>query len=245
VKILVTAGNTQTPIDRVRCITNIFTGRTGALIAAEAVRRQHSVVLLTSHPEAFAIEAMPAARVRTYRTFDELASLMETEIPHGDFDAIIHCAAVSDYELAGTYTLAAGTTFDANSQSLQAAEGQATFADAARSKVKSSHDELWLRLTPTPKLADRIRRDWTFRGILVKFKLEVGIDEPELERIAAASRRQSDADVIVANTLEGMHAWATIGNRSDRFTRVERPRLAAEILNLIEVGSSQRGRLLP
>jgi hypothetical protein len=51
VKILVTAGNTQTDIDRVRCITNVFSGRTGAQIAAEAFERGHAVSLLTSHPE--------------------------------------------------------------------------------------------------------------------------------------------------------------------------------------------------
>ena len=39
--LLITAGNTQTPIDRVRCITNIFTGRTGAQVALEAHRRGH------------------------------------------------------------------------------------------------------------------------------------------------------------------------------------------------------------
>ena len=49
--VLVTAGNTQTPIDRVRCITNVFTGRTGAQVALEAHRRGHAVTLLTSHPE--------------------------------------------------------------------------------------------------------------------------------------------------------------------------------------------------
>jgi phosphopantothenoylcysteine synthetase/decarboxylase len=32
---LVTAGNTQVLIDKVRCITNIFSGRTGAQIALE------------------------------------------------------------------------------------------------------------------------------------------------------------------------------------------------------------------
>jgi len=51
VNILVTAGNTQTPIDRVRCLTNIFSGRTGANIAVRAAERGHTVTLLTSHPE--------------------------------------------------------------------------------------------------------------------------------------------------------------------------------------------------
>ena len=49
--LLVTAGNTQAPIDRVRCITNIFTGRTGAHLALTAWQRGHRVTLLTSHPE--------------------------------------------------------------------------------------------------------------------------------------------------------------------------------------------------
>ncbi|HEY2908611.1 MAG TPA: phosphopantothenoylcysteine decarboxylase, partial [Gemmataceae bacterium] len=49
--ILVTAGNTQAPVDRVRCLTNIFSGRTGAAIALAAWTRGHTVTLATSHPE--------------------------------------------------------------------------------------------------------------------------------------------------------------------------------------------------
>ena len=76
--ILVTAGNTQAPIDRVRCITNIFTGRTGAAIALEAYRRGHHVKLITSHPEAIdAVDPDPVRwRCLTYRTFDDLATRM-------------------------------------------------------------------------------------------------------------------------------------------------------------------------
>lgn len=33
-RVLVTAGATQVPIDRVRAITNVFTGRTGTQVAA-------------------------------------------------------------------------------------------------------------------------------------------------------------------------------------------------------------------
>jgi len=47
-------GNTQVPIDRVRCLTNIFTGRTGAAIGWEACARGHRVTLITSHPETVA-----------------------------------------------------------------------------------------------------------------------------------------------------------------------------------------------
>src|ERR1700739_2886550 len=85
-KILVTAGNTQVPIDRVRAITNIFTGRTGTRIALHAVERGHDVTLLTSHPEIVSELAAdvslsaPSWTQRPYRTFDELQKLMEFEL---------------------------------------------------------------------------------------------------------------------------------------------------------------------
>src|SRR5262245_39280610 len=164
--ILVTAGNTQTPIDRVRCITNIFTGRTGAQIALAAHERGHAVTLLTSHPDVvreLAGRELSSAtwRVRPYRTFDDLHRLMAEEVP-GGYDALIHSAAVSDYAVAGVYA-AAGTVFDPGAPTLPA------LVDATAGKVKSHHDELWLRLVKTPKLVDLVRSPWGFRGVLVKF----------------------------------------------------------------------------
>ena len=112
-RILVTAGNTQAPIDRVRCITNIFTGRTGASIALEAYRRGHDVTLLTSHPEVIdATDPDPSRwHCLAYRTFDDLAAMMEKQIKGDKLDAIIHCAAVSDYLVNGIYAPAPGTEF--------------------------------------------------------------------------------------------------------------------------------------
>src|SRR5439155_1477876 len=99
--ILVTAGNTQVPIDRVRALTNIFTGRTGAAIALEAYRRGHAVTLLTSHPEAVGALSGDLSlteerwQIHAYCTFDDLRDLMATWIENKD--AVIHSAAVSDY----------------------------------------------------------------------------------------------------------------------------------------------------
>ena len=44
--ILITAGSTWVAIDKVRVLTNIFGGRTGCMIAEEAVSRNHNVTLL-------------------------------------------------------------------------------------------------------------------------------------------------------------------------------------------------------
>src|SRR5439155_20833034 len=110
-RILVTARNTLVPIDLVRAITNIFTGRTGGQIALEAHRRGHSVTLLTSHPEVILEmhqrdrDPPLTERWTPYgsRTFDDLQKLMEAAVRRGDLDAVIHSAAVSDYRAAGVY----------------------------------------------------------------------------------------------------------------------------------------------
>ena len=209
-RVLVTAGNTHTPIDRVRVITNVFSGRTGATIAAEFGRRGHDVTLLTSQPE-----TAGDTPTRTYRTYDDLAGLMAEVIPAGGWDVIVHAAAVSDYAVAGVF---AGDER----------------RDVSAGKVKGSHPELWLRLTPTAKLVDRIRSDWGFRGVLVKFKLEVGVTEAELLAVAERSRVTSAADLMVANTLETMHDRAYLGPLDGRYVMMPRAELANRLADVVE-----------
>ena len=243
--ILVTAGNTQVPIDKVRCLTNIFSGRTGAGIALEAHRRGHNVTLLTSHPEVIP-ELGAGARLATrwhlfpYRTFDELDALMREKIAGQDLDAVIHSAAVSDYLAAGIYAPAQGTRFFEKSGRWQADGGTAALVDRRAGKVKSDDPELWLRLVRAPKLVDSIRTDWAFTGVLVKFKLEVGVSDEQLLQAVEASRKQSAADLMVANTLEGAGTHAFLGPHDGKYERVEREELAARLLDAVE--QSHRGR---
>ncbi|MBI3410688.1 MAG: bifunctional phosphopantothenoylcysteine decarboxylase/phosphopantothenate synthase [Planctomycetes bacterium] len=236
--LLVTAGNTQTLIDKVRCITNIFTGRTGAALALEAYRRGHTVTLLTSHPEAVAdmLEAPPIFSddrwsMKSYRTFDDLHKLMAELVP-GKLDGVIHSAAVNDYESAGIFAPAAGTSFDPTTRAWSGS--QPRLVDRAAGKVKSDEPELWLRLVRAPKLIDMIRRDWKYRGVLVKFKLEVGVSEEELLKITESSRLHSSADLMVANTLEGSASWALVGPVAGQYQRVNRRQLAENVLIAVE-----------
>ncbi|MBY0231709.1 MAG: bifunctional phosphopantothenoylcysteine decarboxylase/phosphopantothenate synthase [Gemmataceae bacterium] len=220
--LLVTAGNTQAPIDRVRCITNIFSGRTGAALAAEALRRGHRVALLTSHPRE---HDAPGVEVVPYRTFDDLRRLMQERFAR-PLDAAILAAAVSDYLPAGTY--APSSPFDG------AFPPGTAFRDAGAGKIKSDEPELWLRLVRAPKLVDLVRTDWAFRGILVKFKLEVGLPDDALLEVAERSRRHSGADLMVANTLEGAASFAFIGPLGGVYERVYRGKLAERLIEAIE-----------
>jgi len=245
--ILVTAGNTIVPIDRVRCITNIFTGRTGTTIALHCHERGHTVTLLSSHPELVAMlsgKEDPRQRwtVEPYRTFAEVRERLSHSLSSARFDVLIHCAAVSDYEVAGIYAPAPDTRFrpeDARWQSTGPPHAPALL-DRSAAKIKSDEPELWLRLIRTPKLIDFVRTEWGFRGIVVKFKLEVGVNDQHLLDIAERSRRQSGAELMVANTLEGASSWALLGPVNGHFERVSRADLPRRLLDAIEFLSKER-----
>jgi phosphopantothenate---cysteine ligase (CTP) len=235
--VLVTAGNTLTLIDQVRCLTNIFTGRTGAAIALEAHSRGHSVTLLTSHPEAVTelARGRPLAdhwKVRHYRTFEDLEARMTEAIQPGGLDAVVHCAAVSDYLCGGVFASAPATRFDPENAHWYG--DPPTLEDRVAGKVKSDEPELWIRLVRAPKLIDRVRGDWGYRGLLVKFKLEVGLSDDELLDIAERSRAQSDADLMVANTLDGAPLYAFVGTGAGLYERVTRAELAGKLLDRLE-----------
>ncbi len=239
--IRVTAGNTQAPIDRVRCPTNIFTGRTGTRIALRALERGHAVTLLTSRPEV--VEALQPAgslprerwSVFSYRTFDDLRGLMEQAIRPATPDAVIHSAAVSDYLAAGIYAPAEATRFRVEEGTWESPPSASPhLLNMSAAKVKSDAPELWLRLVRAPKLVDLVRPVWGFRGVLVKFKLEVGVGEEELLTIAERSRRHSGADLMVANTLEGALEWAYVGPLAGQYRRLSRKEMPVCLLDAVE-----------
>jgi phosphopantothenoylcysteine synthetase/decarboxylase len=241
-RILVTAGNTQAPIDKVRCITNIFTGRTGARIALHCEERGHETTLLTSHSET--VKDSPAKQLTccSYRTFDDLRILLADHLRTVNLDAVIHSAAVSDYLAAGVFSPAEHTHFKSDGTWLSDTAAPPKLVDRAAGKVKSDAPELWLRLEKAPKLIDCMRKEWQFRGILVKFKLEVEVSDERLLETAEQSRQRSEADLMVANTLEGANQWAFLGPIDKRYARVSRTEMPARMLEEIERLHKERRR---
>ena len=243
--ILITAGNTHAPVDRVRVVTNVFTGKTGADLARTAWTRGHTVTLLTSHPETAAdLPSEPDAAGRRltvvpFATFDDLAGRLQAALRTDPPDAVFHAAAVSDYLCAGVYAPAAGTYFNARVRQWEA-DGPPGMTEQKGGKIKSHDPELWFRMVRAPKLVDRFRTPWGFAGILVKFKLEVGVTDAELLTLAEAARTRSAADLVVANTLDGARHYAYYGPVGGRYDRVARRELAERVLLAVE--HLQRGR---
>jgi phosphopantothenate-cysteine ligase/phosphopantothenoylcysteine decarboxylase/phosphopantothenate--cysteine ligase len=191
------------------------------------------VTLLTSHPETVSELQSDGScwALHPYRTFDDLQALMADHVQHGGYEAIIHCAAVSDYLPAGVFATAPGED-----------TGAPMLVDRSASKIKSDQPELWLRLVRAPKLIDCIRKDWSFRGVLVKFKLEVGVTEEHLLKVAERSREESEADIMVANTLEGSQTWAFLGPLQNGYERISRADLPGRLIEAVERREKERRR---
>lgn len=229
-RFLVTAGNTRERIDAVRDWGNIFTGNTGFAIA-KAMAARGEVDLLTSNHTHIAEAEKIAATIHasSFRTHDELRGSLAALMSRNRYDAIFMTAAVSDYRPQRVYAV-----LDRRADPTRPGEEIWAVRDAQAEKVKSSHPLITVLGEPTEKLVDLFRGEWKHQGLLVKFKLEVGISTEALLAIGQASREASGADYLVANTLEMVqganpgafllsadgHEWIAREHLADRMARL-------------------------
>lgn len=94
-RVLVTAGGTQEPIDSVRYIGNRSSGRMGLALAAAALARGADVALVAANVQ---LPAPAGARVLTVRTAAELAAACRLEFERAD--VLLMAAAVADFRPA-------------------------------------------------------------------------------------------------------------------------------------------------
>ena len=197
-QVLITAGNTRENIDSVRWWSNIFTGRTG-LDIAYAMSSVADVCLLTSNFEhVHELTARTEHKIEAYyfQSHADLMNMIPSRLSARKFDAVFMTAAVSDYVPDGAYTVLSRKHATDSGQEVWVVE------NVQQGKISSAHQTLAIVGKPTAKVIDQFRTVWNYRGLLFKFKLEVGLDEAELIAVAQASREHSQADVIIANTLE-------------------------------------------
>jgi phosphopantothenoylcysteine synthetase/decarboxylase len=231
-RFLVTAGNTRERIDEVRDWGNIFTGNTGFDIA-RALAQSGPVDLLTSNRQHLAaIETGLATRhpIRgsAFTCHAELRGALSAVMARDRYDGIFMTAAVADYKPTGAFSVLERKPGEAAGEEIWRVR------DVQAGKIKSNHGAIAVLGMPTEKLVDLFRTEWKHAGLLVKFKLEVGISQDELIRIGQASRKASGADYLVANTLDmvqGDNPGAFILSKA-REEWVARPHLAARLAEI-------------
>lgn len=172
-RILITSGATREPIDAVRFLSNVSTGRTGALLADALAQHGHTVTLL--HGEA----AVRPTRVTDTETFSSTAHLqaqLTLRLATGDYDAVIHCAAVSDYRPAETRD----------------------------GKMSSYAPEITLRLVPTPKLLPALKSAAPRPIKVVGFKLTAGADAAERAVAVGKLFAAGTVDAVIHNDMDDL-----------------------------------------
>jgi phosphopantothenoylcysteine decarboxylase/phosphopantothenate--cysteine ligase len=169
-RILITAGPTWVALDRVRVISNTATGQTGILLARKFRESGAQVTLVAGPVGPFFLGKH--VRIIHFRFFDELKDVLFKKIRPGDFDIIIHSAAVSDY------------------RPLQ----------VAGNKIPSGQTRMHMTFIPTEKIIDAIKRKAP-EALLVGFKFEPGISRRALIHEGEELMKRSGANLVVANTV--------------------------------------------
>ena len=219
--ILITSGPTRGYIDAVRYISNKSTGKLGAAIAIEALKRNACVTFVygtgSSTPDITLLGKDYACRLTLIEieTIDDLLTTVQEKLKGVSFDAIAHAMAVLDY----------------------APEKQ------SEGKIASIKDTLTITLRKMPKVIKQIRTLWP-HAFLIGFKLEVGLSRDELVGRAYASMIESGADLVVANNQNEIdrdkHRAYLINSHKEVESRCEtRQDIAGELMDLIAKNCSR------
>jgi len=222
-RIIVTSGPTQGPIDAVRFITNRSSGRLGARIAEDALKRGaivdfvYGVDSLLPDMRQCGPDAAGNLNAFPIVTVSDLCERMRERLTCGPVAAVIHAMAVLDYEPI----------------------------ERLDCKVQSRENEEWvIRLRRTPKVITQIK-SWNPGVILVGFKLEVHKTKNELVRIASGALIANRADMVVVNDLDNIRgeehqAWI-IGPAGQILAEcATKNQIAAKLNDLIAEAVSER-----
>ncbi len=179
-KILITAGGTQEPIDSVRYISNMSTGKTGAKLADTFIRQGADVTLLKAEGAA----ACDNKNCETYnfKTFDDLDKQLQKVLKQSQYDVVIHAAAVSDYSVSHIM------------------QGEKEIIQSESGKIDSG-DSLTIHLKKNFKMIDRLREYSRTPIFLVGFKLTSSEDQTLQHKAIAQMSQRNSTDLIVHNDL--------------------------------------------
>ncbi len=179
--VLITAGATRNPIDRMRYISAYSTGKTGVTIAAALQRNGNTVTLLGSAEAVLRGQIAGIQHLAEYGSTRDLMDRMQRWIDAHPLGIVIHAAAVGDYE-----------------------------SEAVDGKVESGRSEWVLNLRPTPKIADTLR-EWMPEGVIVTFKAAPPrTTSAQLTEIARAQLLRTRSDLVFANVIDALNEGVQI-----------------------------------
>ncbi|MCK5375438.1 MAG: DNA/pantothenate metabolism flavoprotein [Acidobacteria bacterium] len=218
-KILVTAGGTEEPVDGVRRLTNISTGATGGVLGRYFAEKGAEVLML--HAERARLGEFNGER-ETFLTFADLGSALRRLLEERTWDAVVHLAAVSDYSIA---------SIEVDGRSVP---------PGGKGKIGTGR-EVVLRLEANPKLIDSLR-DWSRNPAIqvVAFKLTDDPDPASREAQVRVLLARGTADLVVHNDLreigEDRHPAVIHGPDGPLARTGTKEDMAREVYRLLQAG---------
>lgn len=247
--IIVTAGPTNERIDSVMKITNMSTGKLGAIVADELLQEESLGTLFYLSPKLAVkpkTESKKLKLVQIESTIDLLNAIKKI-ITENKIYGMVHSSAVGDYY--GEYTITGEQLAEEIAEKLfnqilpkeelkrkvlSIIEQPESLTDNSH-KISSYEKNLMVKLGLTPKVIGHIK-ELDPNILLIGFKLLDGVEKEELLEVATKLREKNDADYIVANNLaeihNGMHK-ATILNKDGIYTECETKQEIAKSLRKI------------
>lgn len=181
IKILVTAGGTQEPIDNVRVISNLSSGRTGITLADSLANLGFNVTLLRAQNTT---HSATVDHQQTFTTFEDLNQKMHDMLESESFSHVIHAAAVSDYSVASIEV--AGQILD----------------PADIKKLKSDSLSMSIHLKRNPKIISSLKDYSKNKEIkIIGFKLTSQASSAEETQAVQKLFIESSVDAVVHNDL--------------------------------------------
>jgi phosphopantothenate---cysteine ligase (CTP) len=177
---IVTAGPTFEPLDSVRRLTNLSTGRLGTELAGFLSGRGHDVTLFIGQQATYCGER----RARYVETFTTTANLRDClqALASPAVGAVFHAAAVSDFSFGRVWC--------------QPPQGPPK--DVKTGKFSTREGTLLAELVPTPKIITELRQ-WFPNARLMGWKFEVEGERATVLRLAEQQIAECRSDACVAN----------------------------------------------
>ncbi|WP_374029328.1 bifunctional phosphopantothenoylcysteine decarboxylase/phosphopantothenate--cysteine ligase CoaBC [Bdellovibrio bacteriovorus] len=196
VKVLITAGGTQEPIDTVRVISNLSSGRTGIALAEYMAQMGFEVTLLQAHGTP---KTEHVSRRDYFTSFASLDEKMKEYLGSEDFTHVIHAAAVSDYSV---------DTIEAAGKKVRPFEVK---------KLSSDVDAMSIHLKRNHKIVDRLKTYSKNKSLqVIAFKLTSHASTEERKAAVEKLFKSSKADYVVHNDL----AEIDIVQKTHKFTLI-------------------------
>lgn len=205
-KVVITAGGTSEPIDAVRSIKNDATGELASRIAQEIAKQFPKSEIFYVHAQRAIIPQNDNVTPRGIKTVSDLEGVMQSILTKETIDFVIHTMAVSDYKTKvaiGNDTLE--TIFvnwnKHHTEKMQYNDFISALNEMkydADSKLSSVNENLFVTLTKTPKIIEKIKV-WSPRTKLIGFKLLSDVPHEQLIDVAYKQLLKNDELYVVAN----------------------------------------------